>query len=1008
MKLKLFVKFIVFLLGGAISVQAQQSVSGVVSDKNFPLPQVNIFIEGTTKGTTTDFDGNYTLNSIEQGQTIVYSYIGYTTQKILYNGQKKIDMVLQEDTASLSEVVIVGYGSQVKKDLTSSISTLKAKEITQTAVASNPVTALQGRAPGIQVESFGGQPGGRANVFIRGVNSLSNASPLFLVDGLFVDDMQFVNPNDIKNISILKDAAAAAIYGSRAANGVILIETNHGRQNGEIEVKFTSKIGVDTPSKKLDFINGQQYTEYLNQRFRNDQDPTSTSPVPQVTWNGVDTDWQDQNISPALIQDYGLTVSGGGANTSQFFSFNYFDQDGILVGSGFERINLRFNSKFDKNKFHVTQSIGVAQAKLQENNWYGFDGTTAPTVAVRNPNNEGGFEAPSTQVQGPGGVNQFALATLEDNETTTRTIFGNVKLEYDVTDYLTAGATFGVDYRNIRDFQFTPTFFQSNVDAVRNVNEQNDLTDFRTEELNFQIEPTLNFNKDFDKHKVGAVLGFTYFEENIESGGIFGQNTPANSIQVTSALPSSDQLVLLGEDSEATLVSYFGRVNYNYDSKYLFSATLRRDATSRFAEVNRVGYFPSFSAGWNISNENFWKSEVVNYLKIRASYGELGSYPDTFYPTQDVFPNNRSNTSFGGTNATGLARLTIADPNLVWETTKTFDIGVDASLLDSRINFTADYYSKDIEDVIVDINLAPSLGFDLPTTRNAGNLVNQGFEFSLNYKKREGDFTFTAGTNFSFNIKSEAGDIPNPILGPEIDEDLRRVNRTISNQPIGAFYGFIVEDRVNPDTGDFVRRDINNDGTIDENDLTVIGDPVPDFTYGFTFDAEYKNFDLGLNFVGVQGNEIYNLSRYYNILWQDGGKLTEVLNAWTPTNRNTNIPRATVSDGADNKAPSSFFVEDGSYFRLKTLEIGYNFKDGILGNDVIKDLRLSFNIQNVFVLTDYSGYDPDVSSTDGGRASLNSGVPGVRVPVNPLLGRGLDARAYPNARTFTLGIQATF
>ncbi len=1009
MNLKLYIKIIVLLLVGITSVNAQQSVSGVVSDKNFPLPQVNISIEGTTKGTTTDFDGNYTLNSIEEGQTIVYSYIGYSTQKILYNGQKKIDVVLQEDTASLSEVIIVGYGSQIKKDLTSSISTLKAKEITQTAVASNPVTALQGRAPGIQVESFGGQPGGRANVFIRGVNSLSNASPLFLVDGLFVDDMQFVNPNDIKNISILKDAAAAAIYGSRAANGVILIETNHGRQNGEIEVKFTSRIGVDTPSKKLDFINGQQYTEYLNQRFRNDQDPTSTDPAPQVTWNGVDTDWQDQNISPALVQDYGLTVSGGGANTSQFFSFNYFDQDGILVGSGFERINLRFNSKFDKNKFHVTQSVGVAQGKLQENNWYGFDGTTAPTVAVRNPNNEGGFEAPLTQVQGPGGVNQFALASLEENETTTRTIFGNVKLEYDITDYLTAGATFGVDYRNIRNFQFTPTFVQSrDVDPIRNLNEQNDLTDFRTEELNFQVEPTLNFNKDFDKHKVGAVLGFTYFEENIVSGGIFGQNTPANSIRVTSALPSNDQLVLLGEDSEATLVSYFGRVNYNYDSKYLFSATLRRDATSRFAKENRVGYFPSFSAGWNISNENFWKSEVVNYLKLRASYGELGSYPDTFYPTQDVFPNNRSNTSFGGTNATGLARLTIADPNLIWETTKTFDVGVDASLLDSRINFSADYYSKDIEDVIVDINLAPSLGFDLPTTRNAGNLINQGFEFSLNYKKREGDFIFTAGTNFSFNIKSEAGDIPNPILGPEIDEDLRRVNRTISNQPIGAFYGFIVEDRVNPDTGDFVRRDINNDGAIDENDLTVIGDPVPDFTYGFTFDAEYKNFDLGLNFVGVQGNEIYNLSRYYNILWQDGGKLTEVLNAWTPTNRNTNIPRATVSDGADNKAPSSFFVEDGSYFRLKTLEIGYNFKDGILGNDIIKDLRLSFNIQNVFVLTDYSGYDPDVSSTDGGRASLNSGVPGVRVPVNPLLGRGLDARAYPNARTFTLGIQATF
>ncbi len=1000
---------------GITSIKAQQSVSGVVSDKNFPLPQVNISIEGTTKGTTTDFDGNYTLNSIETGQTIVYSYIGYTTKKVLFNGQKKIDVVLDEDTASLSEVVIVGYGSQIKKDLTSAISTLKAKEITQTAVASNPVTALQGRAPGIQVESFGGQPGGKANVFIRGVNSLSNASPLFLVDGLFVDDMQFVNPNDIKNISILKDAAAAAIYGSRAANGVILIETNHGRYNDKIEVKFTSKIGVDTPSKKLDFINGQQYTAYLNQRFRNDQDPTSTEPVPQVTWNGVDTDWQDENISPALVQDYGLTVSGGGANSSQFFSFNYFDQDGILVGSGFERINLRFNSKYDKNKFHVTQSVGVAQGKLQENNWYGFDGTTAPTVALRNPNNEGGFEAPSTQVQGPGGVNQFALASLEENETTTRTIFGNVKLEYDLTDYLTAGVTFGVDYRNIRNFQFTPTFVQSrDVDPVRNLNEQNDLTDFRTEELNFQVEPTLNFNKDFGRHKLGAVLGYTYFEENSSSGGLYGQNTPANSVQVVSALPPSDQIILLGEESEAALISYFGRINYNYDSKYLFSATMRRDASSRFAEENRVGYFPSFSAGWNISNEGFWKSEVVNYLKLRASYGELGSYSDVAFPFSDVFTPNQSNTSFGGQQANGLVKTTVSDPDIKWETTKTFDIGVDASFFDNAVNFSADYYAKDIEDVLVEIAIPSTAGTDIATTRNAGNLINKGIEFSLDYKKRNGDFTFKVGTNFSFNIESQAGNIPNPILGPTIDEDLRIVNRTDSNQPIGAFYGFIVEDSVNPTTGDFVRKNLNGDldadgnDIIDEDDLTVIGDPVPDFTYGFTFDAEYKNFDLGLNFVGVQGNEIYNLSRYYNILWQDGGKLTDVLNAWTPSNTNTNIPRASVSDGADNKAPSSFFVEDGSYFRLKTLEIGYNFKDGILGNDLIKDLRLSFNIQNVFVLTDYSGYDPDVSSTDGGRASLNSGVPGVRDEVNPLLGRGLDARAYPNARTFTLGIQATF
>jgi len=350
----------------------------------------------------------------------------------------------------------------------------------------------------------------------------------------------------------------------------------------------------------------------------------------------------------------------------------------------------------------------------------------------------------------------------------------------------------------------------------------------------------------------------------------------------------------------------------------------------------------------------------------------------------------------------------LADPDLVWETTKTIDVGVDMSLLQGKINFSADYYSKDIEDVLVQIAVPSTTGVNLPVTRNAGNLINNGLEFVVDYKKREGDFTYTIGTNISFNLKSEAGNIPSPILGPEIDESLNIVNRTISGEPIGAFFGYIVEDKVDPTTGDFVRVDTDGVAGITSDDQTVIGDPTPDFTYGLNFNGKYKNVDFSLGFNGVQGNEIYNLVKEFNIFTPDGGRLTDVLNAWTPTNTDTNIPRATVTDGANNKAPSSFFVEDGSYFRLKTLEVGYNFSEDFLGDKFIKDLRLSLNVQNVFVITGYSGYDPDVSSTDGGRASLNSGVPGVRTPVNPLLSRGIDARAYPNARTFTFGIKATF
>ena len=983
-----------------------QSVSGTVSDKDFPLPGVNIVVKGTQNGTTSDLDGNYTLNKVKTGDVILFSFIGFKSQEVIFKDQNPLNIVMVEDTGTLDEVVILGYGSSSKRENTSAISTIKGKDIMNT-IASNPTTALQGKLTGIQVESSGGQPGGSANVFIRGINSLSNADPLYIVDGLFVDNMDYINPNDIEDLSVLKDAAAAAIYGSRAANGVVLIKTKHGKKNRSLSVTFNSRTGIDTPSKKLDFINGEQYTNYLNQRFENDGEAT------RVNWNGVNTDWQEESLKSALLQEYGVSISGGGENSSYFGSLNHFEQDGILIGSGFRRTNARFNSTHTLGKFKITQSLGLAEGRLQENNWYGFDGTTAPTIARRNPNFEGGFDGPTSDIHGPGGVNQFGLASLEDNLETTRTLFTSLKVDYELSEELTLSSNFGLDYRNRRNYQFTPTYLMtsidpaSRIDPVRNFNEFNDLTDFRVNDVNLLFEPTITYDKKFnEKHKLNVVLGHTRFVESQDSNGLYGEGTPANTIRVSSALTNVVQAI--GERNKAALLSYFGRVNYNYDNKYLFSATLRRDESSRFSEVNRVGYFPAFSGAWNVTSEEFWKSETINFLKLRVSYGELGSYPDQFYPTQAVFLANQSNTSFGGGLATGLAQTTLADENLVWETTKTFDVGVDMAFLDNKIKFTADYYTKNVEDALVPINVPSTAGVSLPVTRNAGTLVNDGFEFDLSYNKSEGDFTYTIATNFSFNLKNEAKDVPATILGPGVDEDLRVVNRTQANSPVGAFYGWVVEEKVDPTTGDFVRVDTNGDGAVDDADRTIIGDPTPDFTYGLNFNGAYKNLDFSLNFNGVQGNEIYNLGRYYNILWQDGGKLSEVLNAWTPTNTDTNIPRATVADPAGNKAPSSFFVEDGSYFRLKNIEIGYSLKKDKLGVDWINDLRLSFNVQNVFVITDYSGYDPDVASTNGGRANLNSGVPGLRANVNPLLGRGLDARSYPNSRTFSLGVQVTF
>ncbi len=975
-------------------------VSGSVSDAAGPLIGVTIIEKGTTNGVTTDFDGKYAL-TVSDGAVLIYSFIGYVSQEIAVGARAVIDVTLLEDVQALEEIVVVGYGTTKRPEFTGSVATIKKDDIVN-VIASNPTTSLQGRLVGVQVESFGGQPGGSANVFIRGVNSLSNASPLYVVDGLFVDNMDWINPNDIENISVLKDAAASAIYGARAANGVILITTNHGKEAGVPKVSVSSRIGVDTPSKKLDYISGQQFTDYLNQRFENDGEST------RLNWNGVNTDWQEENLSTGAISEVGVSISGGGENSTYFISGNHFYQDGILVGSGFERINIRANSRSEFGRFTLTESLGIAEGTLQENQWFGWDGVAAPTLAFRNAANEGGFEAPSDPVHGPGGINHYGLASLEDNETITRTIFGTAKLDFKVAEWLTASINFGVDYTNLAVTQFTPTYFMSNVDAVLNVNQQSDLTQFSQNELNTLFEATLNFEREFGQNKVGAVVGFTSFEESQRNNGVFGQGTPSNQIRSVSSLTPSDQIILIGENNEAALESFFGRVNYSFAGKYLFSATVRRDASSRFADDNQTGVFPSFSAGWNISDEAFWNANSINYMKVRASYGELGSYPETFYPTEAVFLANQSNTSFGGSSATGLAQTTLADPSLIWETTKTFDLGIDMAFMENRILFTTDFFSKNIEDVLVDINVPSTSGVSLPVTRNAGTLVNRGLEFDLSYRKGEGDFTYTIGTNISFNLESSAGEVPNTILGPGIDEDLRIVNRTAADRPIGFFYGYIVEDKVNPATGDFVRVDVNGDGEITEADQTNIGNPNPDFSYGINFAAKYRNWDFGLNFNGVQGSDIYNLARYYSILWQDGGKLTDVLDSWTPSNTDTSVPRASIADPAGNKAPSSFFVEDGSYFRLKNLDIGYTFKNAIEAVDWIDNLRVSFNIQNVFVITGYSGYDPDVASTNGGRANRNTGVPGRRAAVNPLLGRGLDARAYPNARTFTFGIQASF
>ena len=996
-------------------------VSGTILDEDGQgVIGASIVVTGTTVGTITDIDGGFTLNVPEGSNQLTVSYIGYKTQTIDLNGQTVLSLILENDSELLDEVVVVGYGVQRKSDLVGSVASIDGSELTSLAVG-NPTSALQGKMSGIQVENNGGAPGGASNVFIRGVSSLTNSYPLYVIDGTFAEDMSFLNPKDIESIEVLKDAASAAIYGSRAANGVVIVSTKRGSNNGKTNVTLDVRGGVESATKMLDLLDGPGFIDYRNQLEQND----GTGFV--MPAGLPSTDWQDLSINSGSIQDYGVSFSGGSDNAKFFVSGNYFGQDGILVGSGFDRMNGRANSEFKLGKLTITQSLGLTNSNVQQNNWFGFDGATAPILAENAPNNDGGFEAPNFDIHNFGGLNKYALATLEDNNLNSKNVLGNINFNYAFTDNLSVKLNYGVDYINTYARTFTPTYFMSASDAVINVNELNDLTEVRGESLLTLFEPTISYNRPMAKNgSFNLVLGYTEQKNDIKNLGLYVQGLPSNNIQVSGAAAPSNVQNIGGINNVSGLQSLFGRINYNHADKYLLQFTMRRDASSKFAPDNRVGLFPSIAAGWKVHKEPFFNSSKITRLKLRAGYGTLGSQNIPDYSYQSVF-GLTSNTSFGGAVQTGYAQTQFAVEDLKWEVATTVNVGADVGLMDDKLTFSAEYYVKNVDDILVGVNIPSTAGTSLPVVRNAGAIQNKGFEFDALYRggKKDG-FNYKVGFNIG-TFSSEITSLPNPILGPSTDEDQSRVNRFIEGEAPGVYWGFEVDgvyadqaaidsdpNIANDDTrkslvqpGDFIRKDINGDGIVDASDQTVLGDPTPDFIYGINFSGNLNNWDFGLFFNGVQGNEIYNLNKFFNIFWADDNKLAVVENAWTPSNTNTDIPRATSLDQAGNRAPSSFFVEDGSYLRLRSMEIGYTFNEGAVSS-ALSGLRFFVSGQNLLTITGYSGYDPDVSSTNGGRANRDSGFAGNRVDVNPLLGRGLDARAYPNARGIIFGLQANF
>jgi TonB-linked SusC/RagA family outer membrane protein len=991
------------------------TITGNVTDKSgMPLPGVSVLIKGTSRGVLTDFDGNYKIDA-EKGEVIVFSYIGMKTTSITVGNSTNIEVSLEEDASKLDEVVVIGYGSQKKSDLTGSISSLSGEGLDK-FVTGNASQALQGRMSGVRIESNGGGPGATTNIVIRGVSSFTNSSPLFVIDGMFSDNMDFINPSDIKSIEVLKDASAGAIYGSRAANGVVIITTNSGKGSEGIKIDIETSIGTQSVIKKLDWISGAEYATLRNTLA----DANNSDRLPgfnELLDPSVNTIIDDIAISSAPLINTSASIYGTQGDVSFNVSANWLDQEGIVVASNFDRKTFRANLAIDKGKLKITESFAMTRVFERPNTIWNLPSNILPSVPFLNPENDGGYGGATLDEHGFDGNNHIARSLLWDRHNQRDNLIGSLALEYELAKGLKVKLNTGITHSKNLSYTFLPTFFFSDqIDANQASPELREFTDEATRTL---VEGTINYDKKINNHNFNALFGITRQNTEVQSRGSITSGFPSNDIRQIGAASTIARLT--GSEVVSTLSSLFGRLNYNYDSKYFLSATFRRDGSSRFSEDKRFGLFPSVAVGWTISKENFLKdSDLISNIKLRASYGELGSQDIADYAYIPVL-NINSDAVFGGgqTRVPGVSQTVFANPNLVWETTKSTNIGLDLGFLNNQLTFTMDYFDKKSEDILVSLQIPPTSGTTVPVAQNAASIQNSGFEFAGTYKGVSGDFTFNVTPNITFlhNEVLALGENIAPITGGAFLGNI--TTRTAVGDEVASFYGYQVvgiyqsQDEIDSDgamadanaqPGDFRYEDISGpegvpDGVLTADDQKVLGSYIPDFEYGLAMDFSYKNFDMNLIFNGVSGVDVWNFGKRKNLLDLSSNMTREALNYWRPDNTNTNVPR--VGGGANNTRESSFQVESGDYFRLRNVQIGYSLPEGLLNKLNIRKIRIYGSVQNLFTITNYSGYYPEIGrgQADEDRVVDNN---------NTLFYSGVDQSTYPTARTFILGVQLGF
>lgn len=1005
---------------------AQITVRGtVVDDANVPLTGVNIIKkDAPTTGTITDIDGNYEIDLPNSNDTLIFSYIGYRTEEIAVSGRGILNVTLQTDGTALDEVIVVGYGSQKKGSVTGAVSSISSDVISALPVASF-TEAIQGRLPGVLVTNTGG-PGQDPIVRIRGIGSITFApNPLYVVDGYPVGSLADFDNNDIESISVLKDASAAAIYGSRAANGVVLVTTKRGGASTGLRVSYTGYAGVDEAWNKLELLNREQYLQYGMQLLSNAGAafPERWSNLNQPIYEGAtqtyaqtDVDYQDAVFRQALNTGHSIGLSGGNEYSKFYSSFGYFKQEGIIIGTEYERFNARLNSDHTLAKrIKIGQTLTLVSTGRENEKEAG--GRTllqhvirgVPYIPIEDPTLPGGYRVPDNS-DGSDPDNPVKISLLNKNFDKGTRILGTAYAGIDLFKGLEYRFTAGVDWRNSRNKQIFPIFFDG-----FSGNEDLDLQETNSTFTGTYYSNQLTFQRDFGQHNLDIVA----VAERQDSR--FDQVTTAGS------RPTNDLLVIGGVNnpritgnlSENTLYSFAGRLNYNYLGRYLFGASIRRDGSSKFAEGKKWGTFPSVSAGWVVSEEPFMAGlPSLSILKIRGSWGKIGFEGIGDYASQVGISNNTS-AVFGNTNVRGAFFNRLPNRELEWEITEMTNIGVDLGFFNNRLQFSGEWYQRNTDNLILTVPQPPSQGFSSSTDANVGSIENWGLEFQGVYLSNpRKDFKWDVTLNFGLfrnTVVALATETGTLFAGNVQDFGGTDITRTKAGDPIQAFYGWQVEGifqsqaqideynargdsrpyQDNAAPGDLIFKDLDGDGTITPDDRTVLGSFIPDFNYGLRLGADYKNLYLSIFFNGVQGNEIYNATK---VLTQGGLRLfnagVEVLNAWTPQNTNTDIPRMVNGDPNQNTRTSDRFIEDGSFLRLQNLRIGYRFPQGF-GSGFVKNMEVYVSGSNLLTFTKYTGYDPEI------------GFRGAASGAN-LLRNGIDYGQYPRARNFSFGVRAGF